>query len=222
MNSSRKRKTLYPTVVLNNSTLKEGVHYLKIETRFSFLPGQVIAIALKQEDEPRLYSIASGTDDNYLGILFDINPVGELTPKMALLKPGDQLYISEPFGKFLCEETPAMWIATGTGIAPFFSLAKSGKLNNIILLHGSRTIDAFFFQDFFNDTLHENYLRFCTTEEGKGIYSGRLTQYLQDRKQLPTNYKYYLCGSSQMVIDVREILIKKGIPFDHIIAEIYF
>jgi len=222
MNSSRKRIPLYPTEVLSNSTLKEGVHYLKIEKRFSFLPGQVIAVALNQEDEPRLYSIASGSKDNYLGILFDIYPEGQLTPLMSLLKPGDQLYISEPFGKFLCEKTPAMWIATGTGVAPFFSLAKSGKANHILLLHGSRTIDAFFFQDFFNDTLCENYIRFCTTEEAKGIHSGRLTQYLHDRKELPTNYKYYLCGSSQMVIDVREILIEKGIPYDHIIAEIYF
>ena len=33
---------------------------------------------------------------------------------------------------------------------------------------------------------------------------------------------YYLCGSADMVVEVRDILIGKGIPFGHIISEIYF
>ncbi|MCU4164293.1 FAD-binding oxidoreductase [Carboxylicivirga caseinilyticus] len=219
---NRKRKELYPVTVIENNLIKEDVHYLKLDKKFSFKPGQVLAIALKQNDEPRLYSIASGIDKDYLGILFDVNPDGQLTPTMSQLKSGDQLYISEPFGKFLCEGTPAMWIATGTGIAPFVSLAESNKANNITLIHGARTIDAFYLQDTFIKILGENYNRFCTSEQQEGIYHGRLTTYLQQQKQLPTDYKYYLCGNSQMIIDVREILIEKGVPFDHIIAEIYF
>ncbi len=34
--------------------------------------------------------------------------------------------------------------------------------------------------------------------------------------------KYYLCGSAEMVVDTRDILIRKGVPFDQIISEIYF
>ena len=34
--------------------------------------------------------------------------------------------------------------------------------------------------------------------------------------------KYYLCGSAEMVVEIRDILIEKGIPFDRIISEIYF
>jgi ferredoxin--NADP+ reductase len=34
--------------------------------------------------------------------------------------------------------------------------------------------------------------------------------------------KYYLCGSAEMVVESREILISKGIPFNNIVAEIYF
>jgi len=220
--NSRKRKTLHQVNVIDNLLLKEGVYYLKIDKIFDFLPGQVIAVALTPENEPRLYSIASGVDENYLGILFDINPKGQLTPSLAELKTNDQLFISEPFGKFLCEYKPAMWIATGTGIAPFLSLALSNKANDITLIHGSRTLDAFYFHETFMRLLGENYKRFCTTEEEEGVYNGRLTTYLKNQNQLPTNYKYYLCGNSQMIIDVREILIEKGVPFDHIIAEIYF
>jgi ferredoxin--NADP+ reductase len=42
------------------------------------------------------------------------------------------------------------------------------------------------------------------------------------QSNLPLNYKYYLCGSAEMVVDVRDILIAKGIPYEQIFAEIYF
>ena len=34
--------------------------------------------------------------------------------------------------------------------------------------------------------------------------------------------KYYLCGSAEMVVECREILLGKGIAFSNIVAEIYF
>ena len=220
--NQHKRKELNPVKVLDNQILSEGIHYISIEKPFQFKAGQVIAIAMNPKDEPRLYSIASGVNKPYISILFDIKPEGELTPPLSQVKKDDTLYISEPFGKFLCLHQPATWIATGTGIAPFISLTESGQTNHITLLHGARTIDKFFFQELFEEVLGDKYLRFCTTESNNKIIEGRLTTYLKEKAQLPTDNKYYLCGSSQMVIDVREILIDKGIPFDNIIAEIYF
>lgn len=220
--NQRKQKELKAVKVISNQLLTEEVHYIQFEKPFEFQAGQVIALALHPNDEPRLYSIASGTRQPYLSILFDVKPDGELTPPLSKVQPDDTVYISEPFGKFLCQEQPATWIATGTGIAPFISLVESGLAANIQLLHGARTIDKFFFQDYFQNQLGTNYLRFCTTQSGENIIEGRLTSYLQNTINLPTNNKYYLCGGSQMVIDVREILISKGVPFDNIIAEIYF
>ena len=220
--NQHKRKKLSPVRVISNQLLSEDTHYIKIEKSFDFKAGQVVAIALHAEDEPRLYSIASGTTKPYLGILFDIKHDGELTPPLSQVKTDDTIFISEPFGKFLCLDKPATWIATGTGIAPFISLCESSLSDNIKLLHGARTLDKFFFQETLEQKLGKSYLRFCTTESNDKTYRGRLTNYLQEQTELPTNNKYYLCGSSQMVIEVREILITKGVPFDNIIAEIYF
>ncbi|MBK3519854.1 FAD-binding oxidoreductase [Carboxylicivirga marina] len=220
--NQHKRKKLKPVNVIDNRLLTSGVHYISIEKNCEFKAGQVIAIALNPNDEPRLYSIASGTNKKYISILFDIKPGGELTPPLSKVKSGDTVFISEPFGKFLCADKPATWIATGTGIAPFLSIIESGQNKNIKLLHGARTLDKFFFQEYLYEQLGDYYLRFCTTESNERTIDGRLTDYLKNSKKLPTNNKYYLCGSSQMVIDVREILISKGIPFDNIIAEIYF
>jgi len=220
--TTQTRKQLIPVEIIENRLLSEGVHYISMHKPYDFEAGQVIAIALRSTDDPRLYSIASGVNKENLCILFDIKPDGKLTPPLAKVKKGDTIYISEPFGKFLCKETPATWIATGTGIAPFISFIESGQTQNITLLHGARTLDKFFFQDLFKNKLGNHYLRFCTTQSDESIKDGRLTTYLQNHNNLPTNNKYYLCGSSQMVIDVREILISKGIPFDNIVAEIYF
>ena len=222
MSFERKRKKLNPVGVINLLEISSDVYYLKLERTFDFIPGQVIALAMQPDSDPRLYCIASGIDDNYIGILFDINPAGELTPQLASLKVGEIVFVSDPFGKFNCLPDRAVWIATGTGIAPFISMGRSGRTHEVQLIHGARYINSFFFSALFMTELSGNYFRFCTAETGDGVIDGRLTDYLRNKDDLSTDIKYYLCDSSQMVIDVREILLSKGIPFDHIIAEIYF
>jgi len=49
-----------------------------------------------------------------------------------------------------------------------------------------------------------------------------VTDYLKSVAALPGDYKYYLCGRAEMVVEARDILIAKGIPFNKIISEIYF
>jgi ferredoxin--NADP+ reductase len=48
-----------------------------------------------------------------------------------------------------------------------------------------------------------------------------VTAYLAAQKTLP-DVNYFLCGSAIMVVEVRDLLIERGIPFATIFAEIYF
>jgi ferredoxin--NADP+ reductase len=207
--------------VIEVSPLASEVYLLKTEKPFEFLPGQLINIWVNNFP-PRIYSIASGTDDDFLEILFDEKPGGEVTPLLKNLKRGDQIKISMPFGNFTDNGSPAYWIASGTGIAPFYSMVKSGIFENKILIHGGRTLQSFYFQEELISLFGEKYIRCCSAESDTGIYHGRLTTYLKNQGNLPVDYKYYLCGSAEMVVDVRDILISKGIPYDRILAEIYF
>ena len=86
----------------------------------------------------------------------------------------------------------------------------------------SNYLEQFHFFDEFASVLGENYVRCCTGESDPEVYSGRVTQFLQDEAELDPNLKYYLCGSAEMVVETRDILISKGIPFDRIVSEIYF
>jgi ferredoxin--NADP+ reductase len=218
-----KTKILLTRVLADgNSEIATGVFILRFKRTFDFIAGQVIGICLEPDGDPRLYSIASGTNDEEIQILYNIKPTGKLTPPLARVKTGDNIFITPPFGSYNGSADPAWWIASGTGIAPFSSMFRSGLGKNKVLLHGGRLKEFFYFQNEFLPVLGENYIRCCSRESGAGLFSGRLTEYLQQHPQLPTGIKYYLCGSAEMVVDVRDILISKGIPFGNIISEIYF
>lgn len=208
--------------VLSNSEISPNVFLLSFKRDFTFRAGQVLGLAMEPNDDARLYSIASGEPDENIDILYNIKPGGKLTPNLAVLSPGNTLWISPPFGSYHSTEEPAYWIAAGTGIAPFISMYRSGLGDNKILLHGGRTLDSFYFSDELTKDFGERYLRCCSQQEGEGVYFGRVTQFLEETDDLPETQKYYLCGSAEMVVECREILISKGVPFNNIVAEIYF
>lgn len=207
------------------SKLKEiakGVFVLSFKRDFNFKAGQVISITTDLKIPARLYSIASGIQEHEIRILFNIVPDGELTTQLSRLDIGEEIYVSEPFGQFYGENEPAFWIAAGTGIAPFASMYYSGQIKDKVLIHGGRFLENFYFKNDFEKSFGDNYTKCCSQENGEDVFFGRLTNYLRMQDKFPLNFKYYLCGSSEMVVECRDILIMKGIPYDKIIAEIYF
>lgn len=207
--------------ILSHVELAPGVYQLGVERRFDFQPGQTVKVGLGDGHPPRIYSICSGNQEDELRILFNIKADGVLTPKLAQLKPGDSVWVSAPNGSFIGTDDPAVWIATGTGIAPFYSMLRSGMTRKKILLHGVRRADQFYFSDEWVAAAGVEYHRFCSGEDAPESTRGRINQYLETH-ELPTELKYYICGQSTMCVEVRDLLIARGIPFTHIIAEIYF
>jgi ferredoxin--NADP+ reductase len=49
-----------------------------------------------------------------------------------------------------------------------------------------------------------------------------VTAYLKSLDQLPSDRLWYLCGKALMVVEARDLLIERGIPYENIVAEIYF
>lgn len=213
---------LFETRISGIKEIAKDVFTFAFPRTEDFRPGQMLAVALNKEDVPRLYSIASGNQQNEYRILFNIQKEGFLTPRLADLKIGDKLFISHPFGSFYGGNGDDCWIAAGTGIAPFVSMAESGMANQKTLIHGGRAMESFYFADEFKALLKDKYIQCSSVAKEEGIYSGRLTEYLKNKEELAIDINYYICGSSQLVVDVRDILIDRGVPYNHIIAEIYF
>ncbi len=205
----------------DNSEISPGVHLITFKRPWDFQSGQVVKVALDHHHPPRIYSLCSGNHENEAAILFNIKEDGLLTPKLAARIPGEKILVSKPYGSFLGTGEPAWWIATGTGIAPFYSMLRSGLGENKKLIHGASWLNKFYFEDDLEWALGENYIRCCSRESSCDTFPGRVTDYLWGVEHLP-DVTYYICGKALMVVEVRDYLISKGIPFGNILAEIYF
>lgn len=216
------KRLLYPKQIVAVQAVASDVYVLSFKRDFSFSAGQVVAIDLVSDGQPRLYSIASGEKDEYVDILFDEKPDGNLTPRLSQLKNGDFIYVSDPFGTFTSENHEAYWIAAGTGVAPFVSMIRSGLSSHKILVHGGRMNENFYFSPIIEQIMGKNYVRCSSQLADTQHYKGRLTEWLKTEASLPIHYHYYLCGSPEMVVQVRDILIERNIPFKNIVSETYF
>jgi len=70
--------------------------------------------------------------------------------------------------------------------------------------------------------LVENCVRCCSGVSACNVFPGRVTSYLKDLVDIPIDINYYLCGKALMVVEVRDLLISRGVPYQNILAEIYF
>ena len=205
-----------------NLEISPGVHLISYKRNADFRPGQVVKITVQDGEPPRIYSICSGNHEPEISILFNIKEDGLLTPRLATLIPGDKIMVSKPYGSFLDTGGEAWWIATGTGIAPFYSMFRSGIFENKRLIHGVRHLNQFYFEDELEWAMGENYVRCCSQEKSCNTFPGRVTDFLIQEGKFPPGIKYYLCGKALMVVEVRDLLIENGVPFENILAEIYF
>lgn len=202
--------------------VENSAYVMRIPRCGDFLPGQVIGVTTTPSIPPRLYSLCSGTKDPYWEILFNIQSAGLLTPRLAEIRANHTVYVSMPFGSFIDDQTPSWWIAAGTGIAPFRSMLRSGLTKDKHLVHGARKPTEFYFADEFRRQLASRYVRCCSQGEGENLYAGRLTHWLEEQPNVPTDTTYLLCGSAEMVVQVRDILLSRGVTFGNIRSEIYF
>ena len=219
---SRSDQQLNAVKVIENVEVSPGVFLLSWKQNGTFIPGQVVKVAIDRVQPPRIYSVCCGNLEERISILFNIKEEGYLTPKLAAAIQGDELMVSTPYGSFHDDHSPAYWIATGTGIAPFYSMFQSGLSDHKILIHGVRYLNQFYFEDELEWAMGNNYIRCCSHETSCNVFPGRITKYLSETNHFPKDYKYYLCGRSLMVVEVRDLLISKGIPYENIFAEIYF
>jgi ferredoxin--NADP+ reductase/benzoate/toluate 1,2-dioxygenase reductase subunit len=127
-----------------------------------------------------------------------------------------------PFGRFGMEREAAesgrfVFIASGTGIAPFRSMVRSYPEMDYKLIHGVRYSEEAYDRD---EYAPERYV-LCSSRDSKGSYQGRLTGYLKMCKLEPETH-FYLCGNSDMIFDSLEILKGKGFGREQIHCEVYF
>ena len=202
--------------------------------RLQFKPGQFVSFTetLAGKKIIRPYSIASLPDGNRFELCLNLVPEGIFSPYLFSLKPGDAVEIGAPLGFFDIRnpDKEALFIATGTGIAPFRSMApdylQRPQARQLTLLFGIRYENSIYYREEFEHLAREysNFRFWPTLSRPESSWSGRsghvqthLLEALGDRRDLDV----YICGLKAMVDDVRGILKAMGFDRKQIIFEKY-
>lgn len=192
------------------------------KSRFKFVAGQHISLSIMGDYQSREYSIYSTEEGDNLEVLVKEVDGGYFSPKLKYLKEGEMVEVHGPFGRFALDEKRInshkhVFIASGTGIAPFHSMVNSYPELDYEVIHGVRySNEAYEKGHYIKDKFTA-----CTSRDEKGDFRGRLTEYLKKTK-FSENTCFYLCGNSDMIFDAMEIIKDKGFDRENVNVEVYF
>jgi ferredoxin-NADP reductase len=181
--------------------------------KLDFKPGQFVM--LHKDGIKRAYSIASSP--NLEKLQFGIKLIGgQMTGKLASMKPGDEVGIEGPYGHFAYEgQKKCVFVAGGSALTPFISILKYVDEQKIkgefYLFYSSKTREDICFSDFLNLMSKRKNIRCILTltretpERWKGE-TGRINEEMI-RKHIkePAEFSWYVCGPSGLVSSIREL-----------------
>ncbi|WP_369981100.1 ferredoxin--NADP reductase [Xanthomonas bundabergensis] len=207
---------------------------------FRFDNGQFVMIGLETETRPllRAYSIASANWEERLEFFSIKVPDGPLTSRLQHIRPGDAVLVGKkPTGTLLISDLHPgrhlYLLGTGTGLAPWLSVIKDPetyeRFDKVILTHGVRFEKDLAYRDYFENELPQHeflgetirdkllYYPAVTREDFRN--RGRLTELLESGRMQqtlglpPLDPEYdraMICGSPQMLADLRQTLDARG------------
>jgi ferredoxin-NADP reductase len=213
----------FTSKIISKRHINNEIIILRFERKdLLFKAGQYIILSFPNEKEAREYSIYSGENDDYIEVLLKTVPDGKFSKRLGELSHEDQIQIEGPFGFFVMkdqdlEDKKHLFIATGTGISPFSSYIKSFPKLKYQLIHGIGLM---------NEQIEpENYsnknLIYCISREKSAHFKGRVTAYL-NTLNINKSTIYHLCGNSEMIEDVSDILEENGILPKNIRTEAFY
>ncbi|MBP9760870.1 MAG: FAD-dependent oxidoreductase [Candidatus Magasanikbacteria bacterium] len=223
----------YTTKLLDKKSLTHNVLELTFEKpeNFSFQAGQFVRFFIPDQtgEIPRSYSLVSTPFDTTLSFCVKLLPEGKASAYFPTMHIGQTIDFDGPRGRFcVTEQTPLYFVATGSGIAPMLGLIRDEleykkNTNEISLLFGLRHKEDIFWQDEFA-ALQNTYQNFRynlvlsqPTEEWEGL-EGRVTHHLTAHHG---DHHFFICGSPEMVKDVRSLLLAEKVEMKKIHFEIF-
>ncbi len=179
--------------------------------QLTFVPGQFMEFVVG--DITRDYTMVSAPQDPTLDFCIGIVPGGRFSETIQRAIIGSRFQLFGPSGHFIFHraKNPAVFVATGTGVAPFVAFCRSG-VKEALLLHGAGSPDRLVY----GETLRSGVSRYvpCISRlsekerETIDCHPGRVTDFLE--KELPVGaYDFYLCGRRDMIRDATAIIDRR-------------
>ena len=201
-----------------------------------FSNGHFTMIGLRVNDKPllRAYSIVSPNYQETLEFLSIKVQDGPLTSRLQHIQPGDSVIVGhKPTGTLLIDYLlpgkRLYMFGTGTGLAPFMSIIRDPdtyeKFDEVVLVHGCRLVSELAYRDYITRELREHeflgemvsqQLKYYPTVTREPFRNqGRITDLIKTGKLFtdlglpaldPINDRVMLCGSPEMLADLKQML----------------
>lgn len=164
-------------------------------------------------------------------------PPGIMSSYIFSLKPGDQVYVSGPYGEFFAKETDAemVFIGGGAGMAPmrshiFDQLRRLGSKRKITFWYGARSKREMFYVEDFDMLARENpnFTWHCALsdpmpEDNWTGYTGFIHNVVYEEHlknhPAPEDCEFYMCGPPMMNSAVIKMLEDNGVPPENIMLD---
>ncbi len=215
--------------LIESREIAPGVRHFEFEAlgvdRLEFVPGQFTSFmdVIEGKEITRAYSLASApSGTNKFELCLNRVDHGHLSPRLFEMRPGDRMTMRQPLGLFVLRQPPrdSIFIATGTGIAPFRSMLQAhlhAASPAFTLLFGVRYESHLLYSEELKElAVRYPQFRFWPTltrpEAGWTGRQGRVQAHLAEAIGGRRELDFYLCGLKEMVDEVRGIL--KGMGFD--------
>jgi ferredoxin--NADP+ reductase len=221
--------------IVEKKSWNDRLYTLRIECDFdTFESGQFVRVALDIDGErvARPYSLVNKPGDDFLEIYFNIVDEGPLTPRLAELDEGDEIFVTDRANGFLTvSEVPQcrhLWmLATGTGVGPFLSILKNQdvwqRFEKIVLAYSVRDASELAYQQQVAEIRDQwpqkfSFVPLVTREKVEGTLNKRITDSIEDDSLeqktgvvIDEDSHIMMCGNSAMISDVTEVLEKRGL-----------
>jgi ferredoxin-NADP reductase/ferredoxin len=199
-----------------------------------FEPGQCMELEIPGTDIRRAYSLANtGNWRGEMEFLIRLQPEGRFSTYLSReAEVGQVLNVYGPGGAFGLQAdsfNPAIFIAGGTGLAPFLSIlrrmAEWGEDRSIHLLFGVNRESELFYLDELRDLQQQLpglAVTPCVWQPSadwpgfSGTPADALECHLRDQ---PDEYDVYLCGPPPLVAAATQTAVRQGIGDERIFSE---
>ena len=198
------------------------------ESELRFRPGQFISVMLGLDDNQnqvlRSYSIASPPQRrNELAVVLRLIPGGVGSQYFDRLRPGDAIQFTGPMGFFVNELShggDAVYVATGTGIAPILPMIDEAlarpETGRVSLYWGLRAEEDVFWQDEIvalgaRHPRFASYIYLSQPRTGWTRLRGHVTGPVLEALPTLRAPTFYLCGNGRMIDELKGGLVSRGV-----------
>jgi NAD(P)H-flavin reductase len=242
-------------VIKEKKQLTNSVYHFVIQNKHPssllFQPGQYVSFIINQQTR-RQYTCCSAPAETQFEIVIDVSPMGVGSKYFLDKEVGDGVEYLGPLGSFALSDNSLkkIFVATGTGIAPFRSMILEKVQSSSFMVHGNNNQqqvstnyelssmnyslywglrfehDVYWVSEFEALTRQYRGFKFFISLSKPGTtwhgLTGHITEHVFEKENTLQNCEFYLCGNSAMINDMRSRLLRVNVKDERIKSDLFY